>query len=125
MGLWSRFRSRRWWDTSPPLYLCFLVECGLRVVFLQIFCLVLVFGCIFVSNIAFGFFRHKAYSAPLPHASFPAPPVQHFPQQQRHMDFGGGQQFFTPYQQRVGEPGMVFGIDQSGRVSPSKRVGYR
>ena len=124
MGLWSRFRSRRWWDIPILSMSLFLLGVWTKGVFLQIFCLVLVFGCIFVSNIAFGFFRHKAYSAP-PHAPFPSAPVPHFPQQQRHVDFGGGQQFFTPYQQRVGEPGMVFGVDHSGRVSPSKRVGYR
>lgn len=78
----------------------------------------LVFGCLAVSNFAFGFYRsHRA--ADHGYAAAPPPP----PTPQRH--FSGEQQnFYTPYRNQVQfEPGPAYagGIEQG---SPTRRLQY-
>ena len=84
----------------------------------QIFSLTLLFGCVAISNLAFGFFRNKTH--PLPHGaySYPLPPA-HQPQ----MSYPAGARH--PYENPSMDVPWQGSESDRWMQTPMKRVGYR
>lgn len=55
----------------------FSIGIDTKIKFKQFFCLLTVFGGIFFSNFAFGFYRAKALNHPTPYLAAAAPPIAH------------------------------------------------
>ncbi|KAI9750994.1 MAG: hypothetical protein M1835_001297 [Candelina submexicana] len=84
----------------------------------MIFSLVLVFGCIAISNMAFSIFRSKAN--PHPPASY-AQPQQHHPQQHMYSN-NGYEPSYTPYRGQLGYDGRS--MDMMAMQTPGKKLSY-
>ncbi|KAI9836104.1 MAG: hypothetical protein M1819_001720 [Sarea resinae] len=83
----------------------------------MIFSLVLVFGCVAISNFAFGFFRNKAHSQ--------TPSTPFMPQTPSHHHYQPDQ-FYTPYQSRYENgPGPSSMPALGGLQTPRNRLTYR
>ncbi|MCJ1350838.1 MAG: hypothetical protein MMC33_000819 [Icmadophila ericetorum] len=81
----------------------------------MVFFLALTFGCIAVSNFAFGNFRNKHHPPPPTHYANPPPPQMHFP---------SGDPYFTPHRSRSGQMGMDLRLQDMERENSQKWIGY-